>query len=151
MSVKLKRLDNIDVLCTDVEGIVAFYGGVLGLELRVPYEHGQGWVGYRAGDVVIYFIEEGVGHFGSGWVWLIYNGQLDVISTHDADDMLTRDGVTPLLVCDLWEHAYYLDYKNDRQGFLTAWYDGLANWSFAERQFDAALGIGRGFAYTRSS
>ena len=61
MSVKLRRLDNIDVLCTDVERIVAFYGGVLGLELRLPYEPGQGWVGYRAGDVVIYFIEEGAG------------------------------------------------------------------------------------------
>jgi catechol 2,3-dioxygenase-like lactoylglutathione lyase family enzyme len=61
MNGRLKRLDNIDVLCTDVDGIVAFYGGVLGLELRLPYEPGQGWVGYRAGDVVIYFIEEGSG------------------------------------------------------------------------------------------
>jgi catechol 2,3-dioxygenase-like lactoylglutathione lyase family enzyme len=61
MTVKLKRLDNIDVLCADVERMVAFYGGVLGLELRLPYESGQGWAGYRAGDVVIYLIEEGVG------------------------------------------------------------------------------------------
>jgi catechol 2,3-dioxygenase-like lactoylglutathione lyase family enzyme len=57
----LKRLDNIDVLCTDVEKLVGFYRDVLGLELRLPYEHGQGWAGFRAGDVVIYFIEEGVG------------------------------------------------------------------------------------------
>jgi Fe-Mn family superoxide dismutase len=96
------------------------------------------------------FIAEGVGHFGSGWVWLVYNGQLDVISTHDAEDMLTRDGISPLLVCDLWEHAYYLDYKNDRLGFLTAWYDGLANWSFAEQQFDAVHGAGQAFTYPGS-
>ncbi len=61
MTVRLKRLDNIDVLCTDVERMVDFYGGVLGLELRLPYEPGQGWAGYRAGDVVIYLIEEGAG------------------------------------------------------------------------------------------
>jgi isopenicillin-N N-acyltransferase-like protein len=57
----LKRLDNIDVTCTDVDSLVSFYGDVLGLELRLPYERGQGWAGFRAGDVVIYFIEEGVG------------------------------------------------------------------------------------------
>ena len=58
MTVRLKRLDNIDVVCTDVDRLVDFYGGLLGLELRLPYEPGQGWAGYRAGDVVIYFIED---------------------------------------------------------------------------------------------
>ena len=53
-----KRLDNIDVLCADVEPMRAFYGEVLGLPLRLPYEPGQGWVGFRAGDVVIYLIEK---------------------------------------------------------------------------------------------
>jgi isopenicillin-N N-acyltransferase-like protein len=57
----LKRLDNLDVTCTDVEPLVRFYRDVLGLELRLPYEPGQGWAGFRAGDVVIYFIEGGVG------------------------------------------------------------------------------------------
>ena len=57
----LKRLDNIDVTCTDVDALVAFYGDTLGLKLRLPYEPGQGWAGFRAGDVVIYFIEEGHG------------------------------------------------------------------------------------------
>lgn len=56
-----KRLDNIDVLCTDIEPMRAFYCEVLGLPLRLPYEPGQGWVGFRAGDVVIYLIEEGAG------------------------------------------------------------------------------------------
>jgi catechol 2,3-dioxygenase-like lactoylglutathione lyase family enzyme len=52
------RLDNIDVICTDVEAMRAFYVDLLGLPLRLPYEPGQGWVGVRAGDVVIYLIEE---------------------------------------------------------------------------------------------
>jgi catechol 2,3-dioxygenase-like lactoylglutathione lyase family enzyme len=59
--VLIKRLDNIDVLCSDVDKLVTFYGEVLGLPLRLPYEPGQGWAGFRAGDVVIYFIEEGAG------------------------------------------------------------------------------------------
>jgi catechol 2,3-dioxygenase-like lactoylglutathione lyase family enzyme len=58
---QIKRLDNIDVLCTDVDALVAFYRDTLGLRLRLPYEPGQGWAGFRAGDVVIYFIEEGHG------------------------------------------------------------------------------------------
>lgn len=52
------RLDNIDVICTDLEPMRAFYVDLLGLPLRLPYEPGQGWVGVRAGDVVIYLIEE---------------------------------------------------------------------------------------------
>jgi catechol 2,3-dioxygenase-like lactoylglutathione lyase family enzyme len=58
---QIKRLDNIDVLCTDVDALVPFYRDTLGLKLRLPYEPGQGWAGFRAGDVVIYFIEEGHG------------------------------------------------------------------------------------------
>jgi Fe-Mn family superoxide dismutase len=87
------------------------------------------------------FIAEGTGHFASGWVWLVAKGStLSVISTHDAATALTGDGLTPLLVCDLWEHAYYLDYRQDRAAWLAAWWDQLANWSFAERQYGAALG-----------
>ena len=86
------------------------------------------------------FVEEGVAHFGSGWVWLVTGSEgLKVISTHDADTVVTR-GLTPLLVCDVWEHAYYLDHKNDRAGFLGAWWDRLANWDFATRQFAAGRG-----------
>jgi Fe-Mn family superoxide dismutase len=86
------------------------------------------------------FIGEGAAHFGSGWVWLVAeDGRLSVVTTHDADTMATRD-LTPLLVCDLWEHAYYLDHRNDRAGFLGAWWDRLANWDFATRQFSASRG-----------
>ena len=83
------------------------------------------------------FITEGVGHFGSGWVWLVSRGgKLEVTTTHDGETVLTREGVTPLLVCDLWEHAYYLDYQNDRKGYLGKWFDSLADWRFAARQME---------------
>ena len=94
------------------------------------------------------FVQEGAGHFGSGWVWLVTGSEgLKVVATHDADDILVREGLFPLLVCDLWEHAYYLDYKNDRPGFLNRWFDNIANWAFAERQLAAANGQGQGFRY----
>ena len=94
------------------------------------------------------FVEEGFNHFGSGWVWLVTGSDgLKVISTHDADDTLIKDGLFPLLVCDLWEHAYYLDYKNDRKAFLEAWLDKVANFAFAETQLAASEGAGDGFRY----
>lgn len=85
------------------------------------------------------FLAEAVSHFGSGWAWLIAKGDtLSVLSTHDAATPLTTPGATPLLVCDLWEHAYYLDYRNDRAAFLSAWWDGVADLRFAARQYEAA-------------
>lgn len=94
------------------------------------------------------FVTEGVGHFASGWVWLVSEGgKLKVISTHDAATTVTQDGVTPLLVCDVWEHAYYLDHQNNRKGFLEAWFDTLANWTLADSQFAAAKGAGEAWRY----
>ena len=94
------------------------------------------------------FVEEGVGHFGSGWVWLAASGDsLKILSTHDADDLLIGHSDMPLLVCDLWEHAYYLDHQNDREGFLKSWFDGLVNWQFAALQFDAACAGEPGYTY----
>ena len=82
------------------------------------------------------FVEVGKGHFGSGWVWLAkVGGALEVLATHDAETLLTDERKTPLLVCDLWEHAYYLDHLNDRAGYLSAWFDHLPNWGFAAEQF----------------
>jgi superoxide dismutase, Fe-Mn family len=93
------------------------------------------------------FLTEGVGHFGSGWVWLVADGEaLSVVTTHDGDTAVTGDA-TPLLVCDLWEHAYYLDHKNDRAGFLAAWWDRLVNWDFVASQYEAARGAGRRWSY----
>jgi superoxide dismutase, Fe-Mn family len=70
-------------------------------------------------------------HFGSGWCWLVLsNAQLDIITTHDAELPLTQ-GATALLTCDLWEHAYYLDYQNARMDFVDAYLVHLINWEFA--------------------
>jgi Fe-Mn family superoxide dismutase len=94
------------------------------------------------------FVAEGVDHFASGWVWLVVQDEkLKVISTHDADDTLVHPGLKPLIVCDLWEHAYYLDTKNDRKAFLERWFDQLANWSFAGSQFEAARSGAKGWTY----
>ena len=97
------------------------------------------------------FCAEGTGHFGSGWVWLIAKrDKLGVISTHDAGNPILEEGVTPLLACDVWEHAYYIDYRQDRAGWLIAWWNMLANWHFAEAQYGAALGRGTPWVYPTS-
>jgi len=97
------------------------------------------------------FVTEGANHFGSGWVWLAAGSDgLKVLSTHDADDTLVKDGLFPLLVCDVWEHAYYLDYQDDRKAFLKRWVNEIANWVFAGEQLSAANGQGQGFRYPAS-
>ncbi|MDQ0464887.1 Fe-Mn family superoxide dismutase [Caulobacter ginsengisoli] len=94
------------------------------------------------------FVKQGAEHFGSGWAWLLVRGgELVVTTTHDADGPLTLSNTTPLLVCDLWEHAYYLDHQNDRKAFLTAWFRSLPDWDFAARQWSAAHGEGEAWAY----
>ena len=95
------------------------------------------------------FVTGGVDQFGSGWVWLVADkaGALKVISTHDAENTLVGDAGTPLIVCDVWEHAYYLDYQNVRKGFLEAWFDALPNWDLAARQFAAAKGSGKAWTF----
>jgi Fe-Mn family superoxide dismutase len=94
------------------------------------------------------FQSEGAAHFGSGWVWLVAKGKaLAVTTTHDAETVITEPDVIPLLVCDVWEHAYYLDHKNDRAAFLSSWWRTLPNWAFAEQQFEAAAGAGRPWSY----
>ena len=75
--------------------------------------------------------QQGVDHFASGWVWLAdEGGTLKVVETHDADT-LADQGPRPLLVIDLWEHAYYLDRKNVRPDYLKAVLGEVLNWDFA--------------------
>lgn len=94
------------------------------------------------------FVAEGIGHFGSGWVWLVSDasGALKIISTHDAESPVTQD-LTALVVADVWEHAYYLDYQNLRKGFLEAVFDNLINWTLADSQYAAAKSGAQGWAY----
>lgn len=82
------------------------------------------------------FTEAAVGHFGSGWAWLVKkaDGSLAVESTHDAACPITEAGTVPLLTCDVWEHAYYIDFRNARPKYLEAWWE-LANWNFAQQNF----------------
>jgi Fe-Mn family superoxide dismutase len=73
----------------------------------------------------------GAGHFASGWVWLAdKGGTLSIEETHDADTLADQD-VNPLLVIDLWEHAYYLDHQNQRPSYLKEVIDNHLNWGFA--------------------
>lgn len=75
--------------------------------------------------------ERGAGHFASGWVWLAEkDGALSIEETHDGDT-LADSGMNPLLVIDLWEHAYYLDHQNKRPAYLEAVIGGHLNWGFA--------------------
>jgi len=80
------------------------------------------------------FIETGTKLFGSGWVWLILDtdGTLKILGTKDADLPLIH-GQKALLVCDIWEHAYYLDYQNRRKDYVGIFLDHLVNWTFAEQ------------------
>ena len=82
------------------------------------------------------FKAAGATQFGSGWAWLVVGdgGKLEVVKTPNAETPLTQ-GKTPLLTCDVWEHAYYLDYQNRRPDFLAAFLDNLANWDFAAENF----------------
>ncbi len=75
--------------------------------------------------------------FGSGWAWLVKNadGSLELVSSSNAACPLTS-GQTPLLTCDVWEHAYYIDYRNARPKYLEAFWS-LVNWDFAAKNFSA--------------
>ena len=83
------------------------------------------------------FSQAALGQFGSGWAWLVKgkDGALKIEATSNADTPIAHGG-TPLLVADVWEHAYYLDYQNRRPDHVAAWLDKLVNWSFAEKNLN---------------
>ncbi len=87
------------------------------------------------------FIKNGVGQFGSGWVWLAQDndsGKLEVLGTPNGESPLVVNK-TPLLGCDVWEHSYYIDYRNARPKYLEAFVDNLVNWDYVGELFEAGL------------
>ncbi len=90
----------------------------------------QGYGGYdkMRGD----FINAGVTQFGSGWAWLaIKDGKLEVTKTPNGENPLMQ-GSQPILGVDVWEHSYYIDYRNARPKYLETWFDNLINWDYVE-------------------
>lgn len=84
------------------------------------------------------FIDAGKTQFGSGWCWLaVKNGKLEVMKTPNGENPLVH-GATPILGCDVWEHSYYIDYRNARPKYLEAWVDNLINWDYVAELFEAA-------------
>lgn len=81
--------------------------------------------------------EEAVNHFASGWAWLVLDrGALRITSLHDADTPLVHEGMVPLFTLDVWEHAYYIDYRNERPKFAGAVLKNIVNWDFVAENLD---------------
>ena len=84
------------------------------------------------------FIEAGKGQFGSGWAWLaLKGGKLEVMKTPNGESPLVH-GATPILGVDVWEHSYYIDYRNRRPDYLKAFIENLVNWEYVEKLFNEA-------------
>lgn len=84
------------------------------------------------------FTKAGGGQFGSGWVWLALDGasgKLEVMATPNGENPVPY-GKTPLLGCDVWEHSYYIDYRNDRGKYLKAFLDSLVNWEYVAELYE---------------
>ena len=81
------------------------------------------------------FTKSAIGNFGSSWTWLVKkaDGSLDIVNTSNAGTPITGTDI-PLVTCDLWEHAYYVDYRNRRPDYLGGWWN-LVNWDFAAKNF----------------
>jgi len=85
------------------------------------------------------FVQAGVGQFGSGWAWLaVKDGKIVVMKTANGESPLVH-GASPILGCDVWEHSYYIDYRNRRPDYLKAFVDHLVNWEHVAKMFDTAM------------
>ena len=81
--------------------------------------------------------EEAVNHFASGWAWLVLDrDKLRITSLHDADTPAVHDGMVPLFTLDVWEHAYYIDYRNERPRFASTVLANIVNWDFVAQNLD---------------
>lgn len=90
-------------------------------------------------DFLEMFKKQGAAQFGSGWVWLVWDGgRLKITKTSNADLPLVH-GQKAILTADVWEHSYYLDYQNRRPDYLSIFVDKLINWDFAQKNFEDAI------------
>lgn len=90
-----------------------------------------------ADDMLKALHEEAVNHFASGWAWLVLDRDtIKITSLHDADTPVAHDGMVPLFTLDLWEHAYYIDYRNERPRFAETVLSNIVNWEFVEQNLD---------------
>ena len=81
--------------------------------------------------------EEAVNHFASGWAWLVLDrGSLRITSLHEADTPIVHEGMVPLFTLDVWEHAYYIDYRNERPKFASTVLSNIVNWEFVAENLD---------------
>ena len=84
------------------------------------------------------FVAAGVGQFGSGWAWLaVKNGKITVMKTPNGENPLVH-GAKPILGCDVWEHSYYIDYRNRRPDYLKAFLEHLVNWEYVAQMLQHA-------------
>jgi superoxide dismutase, Fe-Mn family len=85
------------------------------------------------------FVQAGLTQFGSGWCWIaVKGGKLTITKTPNGENPLMH-GALPILGCDVWEHSYYIDYRNARQKYLEAFVDNLVNWEYVEKLRTAAV------------
>jgi Fe-Mn family superoxide dismutase len=85
------------------------------------------------------FIQAGATQFGSGWCWLaVKDGKITVMKTANGESPLVQ-GASPILGCDVWEHSYYIDYRNRRPDYLKAFVDHLVNWEYAAEMYEKAV------------
>jgi Fe-Mn family superoxide dismutase len=88
-------------------------------------------------DMLAKLKDEAVNHFSNGWAWLVLDGgTLKITSLHDADTPVVHAGMKPLLTLDVWEHAYYIDYRNERPRFADSVLGNIVNWEFVAQNLD---------------
>jgi len=87
-------------------------------------------------EFVAQFKQAALTQFGSGWAWLVYsNNKLSIVKTANAETPITQS-MSPLLACDVWEHAYYIDYRNKRPDYVSTFIDHMINWTFASMHLE---------------